>query len=113
VLSALKRGLADFDNLNAAVDRKTLSPEDRKRVDELLAHRPVKFCMFLKALIGAEAMERMMVQAINVAKQVPGELAVFRALHFALGICNIPSPLFAKTFATMQNLPFSEQWPGA
>jgi hypothetical protein len=71
VLSALKWGFADFDNVNVVIDRKTLGPEDRKKVAELLSHRPVQFCMFLKALLGAEAMEQMMTQAINVAKQVP------------------------------------------
>jgi hypothetical protein len=71
VLSALKWGFADFDSVNVVIDRKTLKPEDRKMVAELLQHRPVQFCMFLKALVGSEAMEQMMTQAINVAKQVP------------------------------------------
>jgi hypothetical protein len=73
VLSALKWGFADFDNINVVVDRKTLTPEDRIKVAELLKHRPVQFCIFLKALIGGEGMERMMMQAIKIAKQVPGE----------------------------------------
>jgi len=71
VLSALKWGFADFDSANVVVDRKTLRPEDRAKVAELIQHRPVQFCIFLKALLGDEAMERMMTQAINVAKKVP------------------------------------------
>jgi hypothetical protein len=71
VLSALKWGFADFDTVNVVIDRKTLKPEDRKKVAELLPHRPVQFCLFLKALVGTEAMEQTMTQAINVAKQVP------------------------------------------
>ncbi len=72
VVSALKWGFADFDNLNVAVDRETLSPEDRKRVAESLKVRPVQFCLFLRALLGTEEMQRRMVQAIKVAaKQVP------------------------------------------
>jgi hypothetical protein len=71
VLSALKWGFADFDTVNVVVDRKTLRPEDRKKVAELLQHRPVQFCMFLRCLFGVEAMEQMIIQAINVAKQVP------------------------------------------
>jgi len=51
--------------------RETLSPEDRERVAESLKHRPMQFCIFLKAFLGAEEMQRMMVQAIKVAKQVP------------------------------------------
>jgi hypothetical protein len=73
VLSALKWAFADFDNVNVVVDRKTLTPDDRMKVAELLKHRPIQFCIFLKALIGREGMEQMMMQAINVAKQVPGE----------------------------------------
>lgn len=71
VLSALKWGFADFDNVNVAIDRKTLRPEDREKVVELIQHRPVQFCMLLKALLGDEAMEEMMTQAIKVAKRVP------------------------------------------
>jgi hypothetical protein len=58
VLSALRWRFADFDNVNVVIDRKTLRPEDRKKVAELLQHRPVQFCIFLKALLGAEALEQ-------------------------------------------------------
>lgn len=71
VLSALKWGFADFDNMNVAIDRKTLRPEDRQKVVDLIQHRPVQFCMFLKTLLGDEAMEEMMTKAIGMAKQVP------------------------------------------
>jgi hypothetical protein len=36
---------------------------------ELLKLRPMQFCMFLTALVGAEEIQRMMVEAIKVAKQ--------------------------------------------
>jgi hypothetical protein len=55
---------------NVAIDRKTLRP-DRVRLAELIVHRPVQFCLFLKGLLGEDAMERMMLQAIEVAKRVP------------------------------------------
>jgi hypothetical protein len=67
VASALKWGFADFDTANVAVDRKTLKPEDAAKLMELLQLRPIQFCMFLKALVGAEEMERLMNQAIAVA----------------------------------------------
>jgi len=70
VASALKWAFADFDNVNVAVDRQTLSQEDMAKVMELLKHRPLQFCMFLKALAGAEGMERLMTEAIAIAKQV-------------------------------------------
>ena len=71
VLSALKWGFADFDSVNVTIDRKTLRPEDRGKVAELLSHRPIQFCLLLKALLGEEAMEQMMLQAIHAAKRVP------------------------------------------
>ena len=71
VLSALKWGFADFDSVNVVIDRKTLKPEDRMKVVELIQHRPVQFCLFLKALVGTEAMEEMLTQAIAVAKKAP------------------------------------------
>ena len=71
ILSALKWGFADFDSVNVVMDRKTLSPDDGKRVAELLVHLPVQFCAFLKALLGEEAMEEMMTQAVSVVKKIP------------------------------------------
>lgn len=70
VASAMKWAFADFDSVNVNVDRKTLSQQDLKKVLELLSHRPLQFCMFLKALIGAEAMERLMTEATAIAKQI-------------------------------------------
>jgi hypothetical protein len=69
VASALKWGFADFEDWNVAVDRKTLKPEDAAKVMQLLRFRPIQFCMFLKALVGAEEMERLMAHGIAVAKQ--------------------------------------------
>ncbi len=63
--SELKRALADCDDgLNIHTDRQTLSPEALARVRELLRFCPTQFCVFLKALVGVEEMQRMMVEAI-------------------------------------------------
>ena len=70
IASALKWGFADFDNLGVDADRQTLSPDDLAKVRELLKLRPIQFCMFLKTLVGAEEMQRMMVEGIKVARQV-------------------------------------------
>ena len=67
VASALKLGFADFEDWNVAVDRKTLKPEDADKLMQLLKFRPIQFCMFLKALVGTEEMERLMNQGIAVA----------------------------------------------
>jgi hypothetical protein len=68
VASALKWGFADFDDLIISADKETLTPEDFARVMELLKLRPIQFCLFLKALVGIEEMQRMMVEGIKVAK---------------------------------------------
>jgi hypothetical protein len=68
--SALRWGFADFDNLTVEADKLTLTPEDFAKVMELVKLRPIQFCIFLKGLVGNEEMQRMMVEAIRVAKQV-------------------------------------------
>src|ERR1019366_626866 len=70
IASALKWGFADFDDLGVDADRQTLSPEDFAKVTDLLKFRPMQFCIFLKTLVGAEEMQRMMVEAIKVARQL-------------------------------------------
>ena len=47
-----------------------LKPEDFAEVRELLRLRPMQFCGFLKSLVGAEEIQRMMVEAIKMARQV-------------------------------------------
>jgi hypothetical protein len=69
IASALKWGFADFDSVYVPIDRETLSEEDLAKVLELLRFRPIQLCMFLKALIGSEEMERMMTSAIATAKR--------------------------------------------
>jgi len=69
VASALKWGFADFEDWNVTVDRRTLKPEDAEKVIQLLKFRPIQFCMFLRALVGTQEMERIMNQGIAVAKQ--------------------------------------------
>jgi hypothetical protein len=69
IASALKWGFADFDSVYVPVDRETLSADDLGKVVELLRFRPMQLCMFLKALLGTEVMERIMNEAIAGAKQ--------------------------------------------
>lgn len=69
IASALKWGFADFDDLSVNADRETLTPGDFQKVIGLLKFRPIQFCMFLKALVGAQEMQRLMVEAIGVARQ--------------------------------------------
>ena len=69
VASALKWGFADFEDWNVVVDRKTLKPEDAEKLMRLLRLRPIQFCMFLKALVGREEMERLMSRGIAISKE--------------------------------------------
>ena len=71
VASALKWAFADFDSVNVKADRETLSADDRAKVLELLKHRPVQLCLFLKALLGPEEMKQVMIRAIAVAGTLP------------------------------------------
>jgi hypothetical protein len=48
-----------------------LTPEDFTKVMKLLKFRPMQFCIFLTGLVGADEMQRIMLQAITTAKQVP------------------------------------------
>jgi len=69
VASALKWAFADLETVNVNVDRQTLSSEDLRKVAELLRFRPLQLCIFLKTLLGQEAMERMMAEAVALADQ--------------------------------------------
>ena len=42
----------------------------RSGARSILGQRPIQFCIFLKALVGVQEMQRLMVQAIAGAKQV-------------------------------------------
>ena len=68
VASALKWGLADCESMSVEADRQTLTPEDFAKVMELLKFRPMQLALVLKVLVGAEEMQRMMIEAIGVAK---------------------------------------------
>jgi len=69
VASALKWGFADFEELGIGADRQTLGAEDLGKLMDLLKLRRMQFCLFLRALVGAEQMERTMLQAIGFAQQ--------------------------------------------
>ena len=69
VAAALKWALADCETLNVKADKETLSSDDLAKVVDLLQLRPVQICLFLRELVGAEEMQRLMLQAIDVARQ--------------------------------------------
>jgi hypothetical protein len=68
VMSALKWAFCDLETESATADLHTLSTEDLKTVTEPLALRAIQFCLFVKALLGQNATEQMMQQALRYAK---------------------------------------------
>jgi hypothetical protein len=69
VISALKWAFCDLETESAIADFRTLSDEDRVKVAEPLTLRATQFCMFVNALIGEEATERIMQHALRCAKE--------------------------------------------
>jgi hypothetical protein len=72
VVSALKWAFCDLDMESAIADLHTLSEADLKKVVEPLSLRAIQFCMFVNALIGEEATERIMQHALRCAKESSG-----------------------------------------
>jgi len=69
VMSALKWAFCDLDTENAIADLHTLSANDLKKVVEPLSLRSIQFCLFVNALIGEDATERIMQHAVKCAKE--------------------------------------------
>jgi hypothetical protein len=69
VISALKWAFCDLETESAAADLHTLSEEDLKKVVEPLILRATQFCLFVNALVGDDAMQRIMQQAVRCAKE--------------------------------------------
>ena len=70
VASTLKWAFADSETENVEAERETLSPEDFAKVVDLVRLRPMQLPLFLTALLGPEEMQRMMIEAIGVAKEI-------------------------------------------
>ncbi len=52
VVSALKWAFADLEDLGIVADHKTLSPDDLRKIEDLMKFRPLQFCLFMSALYG-------------------------------------------------------------
>jgi hypothetical protein len=59
----------DLETESAIADLHTLSKEDLKKVVEPLTLRATQFCIFVNALLGEDATERIMQQAVRCAKE--------------------------------------------
>ena len=69
VISAMKWAFCDLETESAIADFRTLSEEDRVRVAEPLTLRATQFCLFVSALLGEDATERIMQHALRMAKE--------------------------------------------
>jgi hypothetical protein len=69
VVSALKWAFCDLDTENALADLHTLSEEALKKVVEPLSLRAIQFCLFVNALIGEDATDRIIQHALRCAKE--------------------------------------------
>jgi hypothetical protein len=69
VISALKWAFCYLETENAIADFRTLSEEDRMRVVEPLTLRTTQFCLFVNALLGEDATERIMQHALRCVKE--------------------------------------------
>ena len=69
VISALKWAFCDLDTESAIADLHTLSEEDLKKVVEPLKLRTIQLCLFVNALVGDDATERIVQHALRCAKE--------------------------------------------
>jgi predicted ArsR family transcriptional regulator len=63
----LKWAFCDLDTQSAHTDVYTLSEKDIETVTELLPVRAIQFCLFVRALVGQDAMNQIMQNALKLA----------------------------------------------
>ena len=68
-MSALKWAFCDLETENVLADLKTLSEDDLKLVGEPIALRAIQFSLFVKALLGQDSAEQIMLRATRILKQ--------------------------------------------
>jgi hypothetical protein len=76
VATALQWALGDLSDLSLAVDRATMSFEDLAKLKEQIETLPLQFCLLFKSLCGTARMERIILEALNEAKNT--EIARFQ-----------------------------------
>lgn len=68
IFEALALAFADYDSESVEADRSAFTDLDWDALRGLdFSHRPIQFCLLLKALLGEDEMRRIMGQAIAVA----------------------------------------------
>ena len=69
VISALKWAFCDFDSNSIRADLHTLPETDLQTVAEPLPVRAAQFCLLVRTVLGKDAMEQIMLQALRWAKE--------------------------------------------
>jgi len=69
IASSLQTAFCDFDKSSVRADLNTMNAEDFDTIVELIDRRPVQFCMLMRTIFGADAMEATMLEAIDIAKR--------------------------------------------
>ena len=75
VVSALKWAFCDLETESVVADLRTLSEADVKKVVEPLTMRAIQFCRFVTTLLGEDATDRLIQQALRYAKESSAPLA--------------------------------------
>jgi hypothetical protein len=68
IASSLKQAFVDFDKASVRFDLTSMNAADFDYIVGLIERRPVQFAMLLRTIFGAEEMERMLLEAIDIAK---------------------------------------------
>jgi hypothetical protein len=69
IASSLKRAFVDFDRSRIRADLSAMNAEDFDNAVGLIERRPVQFALLLRTVFGAEEMERVLLEAIDIAKR--------------------------------------------
>jgi hypothetical protein len=68
IASSLQTAFCDFDKSSVRADLNTMNADDFDTVVRL-TDRGVQFCMLMRTIFGADAMEATMLEAISIAKR--------------------------------------------
>lgn len=70
IASSLRQAFIVFDTSSVRADLSTMNAADFDYVVGLIERRPVQFAMLLRTIFGAEQMEKMLSEAIDIAKRI-------------------------------------------
>lgn len=69
IVTGLKQAFCDFDKSSVRADLSTMNAEEFDAVVQLIDCRVLQFAMLLRTVFGAEEMQRMLLDAVEIAKR--------------------------------------------